>query len=133
MITSGRSSPRQWCCVQPGNRAPPPESGAGKDTLSLAAPRILDALTYALEFTNHDGPFDLEQDFQRYNAFLRYHAVRGEHSFTITAQANYSRTDSPDQIAQRAIEEGLITRFGSLDQTVGLNTQRYSVDAEWRH
>jgi hypothetical protein len=91
-----------------------------------------DALTYALEFTNHDGPFELAQDFQRYNAFARYHAVQGEHSFTLTAQANYARTDSPDQVPQRAIEQGLITRFGSIDNTVGLHTQRYSLDAEWR-
>jgi hypothetical protein len=96
------------------------------------SPQSLDALTYALEFTNHDGPFELAQDFQRYNAFARYHGVRGEHSFTLTAQANYARTDSPDQVPQRAIEQGLITRFGSIDNTVGLHTQRYSLDAEWR-
>ncbi len=116
-----------------GSTTASPSSDPSKDAPTLAAPRVLDALTYALEFTNHNGPFDLEQDFQRYNGFLRYYAVRGENSFTITAQANYSRTDSPDQIAARAIEQGLITRFGSLDRTVGLDTQRYSLDAEWRH
>jgi hypothetical protein len=95
-------------------------------------PQMRDTVTYAAEFTNHDGPFEIAQDFQRYNAFLRYYALRGENTFTITAQANYSRTDSADQIPQRAIQRGLITRFGSIDPTVGLETQRYSVDAEWR-
>jgi hypothetical protein len=91
------------------------------------------ALTYAAEVTHHDGRFDLSQNFQRYNGFLRYHTVHGEHSFTVTAQANYSRADSPDQIPRRAVEQGLTTRFGVLDTTVGLETQRYSLDAEWRH
>ncbi|HSH37972.1 MAG TPA: TonB-dependent receptor, partial [Chthoniobacterales bacterium] len=95
-------------------------------------PQIRDTVTYAAEFTHHDGPFEIAQDFQRYNAFLRYFALRGENSFTITAQGSYSRSDSPDQIPQRAIEQGLITRFGSIDRTVGLETQRYSIDAEWR-
>ena len=113
----------------------PPPADARKEAPappSVAESRISDVLTYALEFTTHDGPFELEQDFRRYNAFVRHHATRGENSFTITAQANHSRADSPDQIPQRAVERGLITRLASIDTSVGLSTQRYSLDAAWR-
>lgn len=112
----------QPSAAEASKEAPPP----------VAQSQISDVLTYALEFTTHDGPFELEQDFRRYNAFLRHHAVRGENSFTITAQGNYSRADSPDQIPQRAVEQRLVTRLGSIDTSVGLNTQRYSLDAAWR-
>ncbi|MBA2434550.1 MAG: TonB-dependent receptor plug domain-containing protein, partial [Chthoniobacterales bacterium] len=119
----------------PATAPPPAKADLSKDapdSAPLDLPRVLDTLTYALEFTHHNGPFDIAENFQRYNAFLRYYAVRAEDRFTVTAQANYSRVDSPDQIAQRAIEQGFISRLGSLDETVGLNTQRYSLDAEWR-
>ncbi|CAN5509939.1 TonB-dependent receptor [soil metagenome] len=104
----------------------------GKDAAAENGRRSRDAFTYALEWTAHDGPFELSQNFERFNGFFRYLIVRGDDSFTVTAQANHSRTDSPDQIPQRAIAQGLISRFGSLDKTLGLETERYSLDASWR-
>ena len=38
---------------------------------------------------------------------------------------------STDQVAKRAISEGLIDRFGSLDPTDGGKTYRYSLSGEW--
>lgn len=38
---------------------------------------------------------------------------------------------STDQIAQRAIDNGLVNRFGSLDPTSGGKTSRYSLSGEW--
>jgi hypothetical protein len=38
---------------------------------------------------------------------------------------------SADQVPRRALDNGLITRFGSLDTTLGGQTSRYSVSGDW--
>ncbi|MBA2242847.1 MAG: TonB-dependent receptor plug domain-containing protein [Chthoniobacterales bacterium] len=90
-------------------------SGLNKDDAKNPAPlaqtKLLDAVTYALEFTNHNGPFDLEEDYQRYNGFLRYYAVRDADEFTLTAQAFSSRFDSPDQIPATRDRAGIDLAF----------------------
>ena len=40
---------------------------------------------------------------------------------------------STDQVPQRAITEGLIARFGTLNPTDGGTTQRYSLNIVWEH
>jgi outer membrane receptor protein involved in Fe transport len=42
-----------------------------------------------------------------------------------------NRWDSPDQIPQRAVDQGLISQFGSIDRTVGGEASRYSLSAGW--
>ena len=41
--------------------------------------------------------------------------------------------DSTDQIAHRAVQEGIIDRFGTLDGSDGGDSQRYSLSLEWHH
>jgi hypothetical protein len=39
---------------------------------------------------------------------------------------------STDQIPRRAVDAGLIGRFGAIDPTVGGSSSRYSLSGEWR-
>ena len=39
--------------------------------------------------------------------------------------------NSADQVPRRALESGLIRRFGSLDPSLGGETSRYSVSGDW--
>ena len=41
--------------------------------------------------------------------------------------------DSTDQVAKRAVNEGIISRFGTLDPSDGGDSQRYSISGEWHH
>jgi hypothetical protein len=45
----------------------------------------------------------------------------------------HNRWNSSDQIPLRAVESGLITRFGNIDGSDGGNTERYSLSGSWRH
>jgi hypothetical protein len=120
-----------------GSRKEPaaPPAADGKDGKTTAAPvsRDRETLTIAGEWTNHDGPFDLEENFQRFNGLIRYFVVRGDNRFTLTATSFYAIFDSPDQIPQRAIKSGLIDRFGFIDPTVGGESERHSLVLDWQH
>ena len=45
----------------------------------------------------------------------------------------YNRWNSTDQVAQRAIDQGIIGRFGTLDPTDGGTSSRYSLSGRWAH
>ena len=42
-----------------------------------------------------------------------------------------NKWNSPDQIPERAVEQGLITKFGSIDRTVGGEAARFSISGGW--
>ncbi|MCG8370051.1 MAG: TonB-dependent receptor plug domain-containing protein [Proteobacteria bacterium] len=77
----------------------------------------------------YDGPWvDIEEDLQRLNGVLRYSQQTDRDSQWDVMLMGYDASwNSPDQIAQRAIESGLVDRLGSLDPTIGGETSRYSV------
>jgi hypothetical protein len=85
------------------------------------------SLLAAGEVYHNDGPFEVPDDYNRLNGVLRY--THGDHRdyFTLTAMAYSGRWNSTDQVAQRAITEGLIDRFGSLNPTDGGKSSRWSL------
>ena len=89
-------------------------------------------LTYGLEYLHSDGPWDVPNDYRKLNAVLRWFAPLGDGVFGITGMAYDGRWDSTDQVARRAVDQGLIGRFGTLDETVGGTSSRYSLSADWR-
>jgi len=87
----------------------------------------------ALEFNSYDGPWsDIKEDARKVNGLLKYGwAVAGGEA-TVTAMGYDSHWNSPDQIPQRAVDEGLIDELGSLDDHVGGQSSRYSLSARWK-
>ena len=89
-------------------------------------------LLYAFEYNHYDGPWDLPENSNRYNALLRYHWDHGRDDFTLTASGYWAPFwHSTDQVAQRAIDEGLIDRFGAIDPTDGGSTGRAALSFDW--
>jgi len=78
-----------------------------------------------------DGPWKVPEDFLKGNLVLRYSAGDSGQGWNLTAMGYKADWDSTDQIAQRAVERGLISRFGTLDASDGGNSQRYSLSAAW--
>lgn len=79
----------------------------------------------ASELSLSDGPFDSPQNFNRINVMGRYnYNLIGDQELTITASHFQSKWDASGQIPQRAIEQGLIGRFGAIDDTEGGKTSR---------
>ena len=88
-------------------------------------------LTGAGEIVRYNGPWDIPDAARKYNGVLRYSEGNGANGFAITGMAYTNSWHSTDQIAQRAVDEGLIGRFGTLDPTDGGDSQRYSLSAHW--
>jgi outer membrane receptor protein involved in Fe transport len=88
-------------------------------------------LTGAGEIVRYNGPWDIADAMRKYNGVLRYSEGTVDNGFALTAMAYTNSWHSTDQIAQRAVDQGLIDRFGSLDPTDGGDTQRYSLSGRW--
>jgi len=96
----------------------------------------------ALELQHYDGPWDSPDDQRKVNAVLRYsngdscsesRASRSSDSCSgssLTAMFYHglwnATTDQPD----RALQQGLIGRFGTLDPTDGGRAQRWSLSGQ---
>ncbi len=86
------------------------------------------------EFNYTDGPTINKQYFRRYNVFGKYNLAIGEHTqLTASASSFGSNWDASGQIPDRAVEDGSIDRFGSIDPTEGGNTERRNVNASLVH
>jgi hypothetical protein len=85
----------------------------------------------AAEVSHYDGPWTPKQNFQKINAVLRYSKGSAQDGFSITAMAYASAgrliTDQPE----RAIAQGLIGPYGTLDPTDYSRSQRYSLSARF--
>jgi len=79
----------------------------------------------ASELSLSDGPFDSPQNFNRINIMGRYnYNLIGDQELTVTASHFQSKWDASGQVPQRAIDQGLIGRFGAIDDTEGGKTSR---------
>ncbi len=78
-----------------------------------------------------DGPWKEPENFLKGNAVLRYSTGTTEQGWNLTAMGYKADWNSTDQIARRAVALGDISRFGTLDDSDGGNSQRYSVSAGW--
>ena len=107
----------------------------GKSSIAVAQPNDTPqrGLTYAFEYNYYDGPWVKPENFSRGNVLLRYFDGSGDDHFSLTFMGYKGRWNSSDQVASRAIKSGLIDRFGSLDDTTGGDSQRYSLNAVWQH
>jgi outer membrane receptor protein involved in Fe transport len=97
-----------------------------------SSPKVGDGhLLYGLEAFHHDGPWRNPDDYQKFNGVLTYSQGDESRGYSITARGYHGRWDSSDQVAESAITSGLVSFFGSLDDTTGGDSQRYSLQAEW--
>ncbi len=87
-------------------------------------------LLFGAEYSDNDGPWDLKEGYRKVNALLKYSSNGVERGYTITAMGYDGRWRSTDQIPLRAVDEGLIDRFGAIDPTDGGTSYRYSLSAQ---
>ena len=86
----------------------------------------------AVELQRADGPWDTPQGLRRQNAVLRLSDGTAANGLDVTLMAYRARWRATDQIPQRAVDSGLLGRFGTLDATDGGETTRYSLSTEMR-
>ncbi|MBC8769906.1 TonB-dependent receptor [Arenibacter sp. BSSL-BM3] len=79
----------------------------------------------ASELVLSDGAFDSPQNFNRINMMARYNFNNRENQeLSLTLSHFQSKWDASGQIPQRSIDQGVIGRFGAIDDTEGGNTSR---------
>jgi len=85
----------------------------------------------ALELQHYDGPWDSADDQRKVNAVLRYSEGDERNGASLTSMFYHgswsATTDQPD----RAVQQGLIGRFGTLDPTDGGRAQRWSLSGQY--
>jgi len=89
-------------------------------------------LVYGFEYQHNDGPWQNPNNFGKYNGVLRYAQGTPANGFNVTGMAYKAAWSSTDQIPRRAVDAGLIDRFGAIDPTDGGKSSRYSLSGEWR-
>lgn len=78
-----------------------------------------------------DGYFESPQRFYRLNGVLKYHnPFDGRQNLTLTVSSFSSAWDASGQIPQRAVDQGLISRFGAIDDTEGGRTRRVNFNLQ---
>jgi hypothetical protein len=119
------------------NRLERPEFrlGVGGDgwgrLLGAASPRVGSGyLLGAIEANRNDGPWIRPDDYRKLNGVLRYSQGDNRNGFSITGTGYWADWDSTDQVAERAITGGRISRFGSLDPSDGGKADRQSIALE---
>jgi hypothetical protein len=84
----------------------------------------------AVELHTNNGPWDQPERLRKFNGVLRWSERGEEGSRSVSLMAYSSRWTATDQIPERAIEAGLIDRFGTLDASDGGRSSRFSLSAQ---
>jgi hypothetical protein len=98
---------------------------------TAASPRVMRGhLLTGIELIHNDGPWVRGDDFRKFNGLLRYSRGDTRNGFSITGQGYAADWAATDQVPQRAIAGGVISRFGAIDATDKGRTQKYSLAAD---
>jgi hypothetical protein len=101
--------------------------------LLAASPRVAGGnLLAAFELGTNDGPWVRPDDYRKLNGVLRYSRGTAQSGISLTGLVYDGRWDSTDQVPERAIDSGAISRFGAIDPTDGGRSHRHSLIAAWQ-
>ncbi|ADU38770.1 TonB-dependent receptor [Variovorax paradoxus] len=85
----------------------------------------------AIEIEGNNGPWDVPENLRKVSAVARYSQGSPTRGFSVTGMAYKSRWTSTDQVPERLIDSGQLSRFGSLNPTDGGTTERVSLSGKW--
>jgi len=88
---------------------------------------------FAFESYHHDGPFEHPNHYDRVNVFGKASTTLAEGmDLSVWASHYLGSWRGSGQIPERAVREGLISRFGSIDPSEGGQTHRTNLSVDWR-
>ncbi|TQF42438.1 TonB-dependent receptor [Bradyrhizobium sp. UNPF46] len=85
------------------------------------------ALLVAGEIGTYNGPWDNPDNVRKLNGLVRYSQGTATDGVSVTGMAYANGWNSTDQVPQRAIASGFLSRFGSEDPSDGGNTNRFAL------
>lgn len=109
------------------------EYGFGRLLLSGKLDSLNGDLVYGLEHQVYEGPWDsVDEDVGKTNLWLKQIWEGGADRVAVSFMLYDNEWNSADQIPARAVSSGLISKFGSIDPTLGGNSSRYSLALNWQ-
>ena len=88
-------------------------------------------LLVAGEAQIYDGPWVVPDALRKLNGVARYSQGTATDGFSVTGMAYWAKWNATNQIPERAVAEGIIGRYGTLDPTDGGETGRFSLSGRW--
>ena len=83
------------------------------------------------EYQFSEGYFESPQNLHRLNLFAKYRKLISKSSLLTASISDFrSQWNASGQIPQRAVDQGLISRWGSIDDTEGGQTSRSNLNAQ---
>ena len=102
--------------------------GVVADSMAAGSSDVL----LAAEWQTYDGPWsDISEDVNKVNLLGKVSTALGGGRVHLAFMGYDNTWSSPDQIPARAVEQGIIDAYGSLDRTLGGDTRRYSLSGGW--
>lgn len=89
-------------------------------------------LLAAVDGTRSNGVWELDEDLEKINGFVKYSQGTAERGFSLSLSAYDSSWRSTDQVPERAIRSGLIGRFGNIDPFLFNSSTRVGLTGEAR-
>ena len=100
----------------------------------VASPKVGPGhLLFAFETSTNSGPWTIPDSYKKLNGVVRYSQGDNVNGMSLTFMGYHGKWNATEATPARAVAEGLIGRFGSLDPSDGGDTYRYSLGAEWQH
>jgi len=90
-----------------------------------------DRLLGGVYYGHLDGPFTNPDDFRKVAGTLRFSHGTDADGYSATAMYYHGEGNMTTDQPLRAIQEGLITRWGSLDPTDGMLSERFSLSGHY--
>jgi hypothetical protein len=84
----------------------------------------------ALEIVHTDGPWDVPENYMKYNGLVTYSRGDASEGWSATFMGYHGTWNATNQIPDIAVD-WLVGRFGNLSPTDGGLTDRYSLSGEW--
>jgi TonB family protein len=102
--------------------------------LAIASPKWDAAKAmFAAEVGREDGPFDNPERWNKYKLFNKLSVPLSPTSSISIGESSYAGNwHGSGQIPARAVDNGLITRFGSIDSSEGGNTARHQLFVKYK-
>lgn len=90
-------------------------------------------LLVGLELMHDDGPWQNPDNYRKINGMVRYSQQTGQNSLILDALAYDGTWNATNQEGDRAVSEGLIPTYGTLDPSDRGSSYRYSLSTQWQH
>jgi len=91
------------------------------------------ATTAGFEYGYYNGPWANPEDASHSTGYLRRAWTAGNSTFALTLIGYHAAWNSTDQVPLRAVDEGIISRYGAIDPSDGGTSSRANLDFDWVH